>query len=78
MSFLDRFFSPTYEKDLEATKPIVEEINKLESEIHALSDDEMREKTVELQKKAQSGTSLDDLLVVAFALVRESGKRTLE
>lgn len=77
MSFLDSFFGPTYEKELKQIRPIVEKINALEEVTVQLSDTEMIAKTDELKKKYASGASLDDLLPEAFALVRESAKRTL-
>ncbi len=55
----------------------VEEINKLEKEVSALSDAALKEASLDLQKKAQSGILLDDILPRAFALVREAAKRTL-
>jgi len=77
MSFLDKFFGPTYEKELKEVTPLVEKINALEPDVAALSDDEIKSRTEELKAKVQEGTSLDSLLPVAFALVREAGKRTL-
>lgn len=77
MSFLDRFFGPTYEKELKAIKPLVADINKAEEEISALSDEELVSELAECKKKVQSGDSLDSVLVRVFALVRESAKRTL-
>src|SRR3989338_6334679 len=55
----------------------IEEINALEGEISALSDEELKQESLKLQAKAKGGESLDDILVRAFALVRESAKRKL-
>lgn len=77
MTFLDRFFGPTYEKELKGIGSIIEEINGLESGLEALSDEELKEKTAELKKQHENGITLDELLPEAFALVRESSKRTL-
>ncbi len=77
MSFLDRFFGPTYEKELRDIKPIVAKINALETEISALSDEVLRERSHALKEIVQGGASLDSVLPEAFALVREAGKRTL-
>ena len=78
MSILDRFFGPTYEKELKAIKPIVEEINALEVDFSQLSDEELVSKLAELKSKVSSREDLDDVLAPTFALVRESAKRTLE
>ncbi|EEF47163.1 conserved hypothetical protein [Ricinus communis] len=52
-------------------------INKLESEMSALSDSQLRDKTCALKERAQNGESLDSLLPEAFAVVREGSKRVL-
>jgi preprotein translocase subunit SecA len=77
MSFLDRFFGPTYEKELKLIQPIVSSINELEEKYSKFSLEEIVAKTAELKSSVETGTSLDDILVDAFALVRESAKRTL-
>ncbi|MBN2169005.1 MAG: preprotein translocase subunit SecA, partial [Actinobacteria bacterium] len=61
-------------KDLEA---IVSRINNLESDIQKLSDSELAAKTLEFQKRRESGETLDELLTEAFAVVREAAKRVL-
>ena len=55
----------------------VHEINALEDEIAALSDDALRAKTEEFRERFDQGEDLDDLLPEAFACVREAAKRTL-
>lgn len=77
MSFLDRFFGPTYEKELKEIQPLVTEINTKEEAIAALSDEELQAKLGECKVKVQNGDSLDSVLTEVFALVRESSKRTL-
>ena len=77
MSFLDRFFGPSYEKELKKIQPIVAEINAQEESFQALSDEELRAKTDVFKKRLQDGASLDDVLPEAFAAVREASKRTL-
>lgn len=77
MSFLDRFFGPSYERELREVKPLVDEINAKESEIEKLSDDELRSKTGELRERLQKGETLENLLTDAYALVREAARRTL-
>ncbi len=58
-------------------KPLVDETNRLEEKIQALSDIEMREYTEELREQVQEGEKLDNVLPEAFALVREATLRTL-
>ncbi|MFT4173574.1 MAG: preprotein translocase subunit SecA, partial [Rhodocyclaceae bacterium] len=53
----------------------VQAINNLETQIEALSDDALRGKTDEFRQRLAAGTSLDELLPEAFAVVREAGKR---
>lgn len=77
MSFLDRFFGPSYEKELKAIRPIVDEINNKENIYSSLTNEDLVEKTKELKTLIANGSSLDDILVDAFALVREGAKRTL-
>ncbi|MBR4164820.1 MAG: preprotein translocase subunit SecA, partial [Lachnospiraceae bacterium] len=69
---------PTYsERELKRIKPLVDKIEALRPAMMALSQEEMRAKTRELKEKRAKGVSLDDLLVDAFALVRESARRTI-
>ena len=77
MQFLDKFFGPSYTKELKAISPLVSAINILEEELSALSNEVLVERSIALQARAQGGDSLDDVLVEAFALTRESSKRTL-
>lgn len=55
----------------------VQQINALEPEIEKLSDEELRAKTEEFRNRLKNGETLDDILPEAFAVVRESSKRTL-
>ena len=77
MTFLDRFFGPTYEKELKEIGPIVSAVNTLEEKFEVLSDTELVEKTKELKIQVGDTKTLDDVLPEAFALVREASKRTL-
>ncbi|MFT5036448.1 MAG: preprotein translocase subunit SecA [Candidatus Azotimanducaceae bacterium] len=77
MSFLDRFFGPTYEKELKEVQPIVDTINALESVYVELSDDEIKSKVTQLREQVSDSASLDGVLEDMFALTREASKRTL-
>lgn len=52
-------------------------IGKLEPALETLSDDELRQRAVQLRQRAEQGAKLDDLLVEAFAVAREASRRTL-
>src|SRR4051795_4036117 len=65
------------DRELKRLRPIVAEVNALESSIQPLSDAELRGKTDEFRQRLASGETLDDLLPEAFAVVREAGRRVL-
>ncbi len=78
MSFLDRFFGPSYEKELVAISPIVARINELENNYTPLSNEEIKVAVADLKARVASGKeTLDDVLPEAFALTREASKRTM-
>jgi preprotein translocase subunit SecA len=77
MSFLDRFFGPNYQRELEGVAPLVAAINAKEEELSALAVTELPARTEALKTAIVEGATLDDVLVDAFALVREASKRTL-
>ena len=66
MSFLDKFFGPSYEKEIKALTPLVEEINALESSNINLAEEELKVKTEGLRSRLSAGATLDDILVEAF------------
>jgi preprotein translocase subunit SecA len=72
-----KFFGSANERRIRAYRPRVEAINALEGELERLSDDELRARTEAFRKELAAGKDLDDILVPAFATVREAGKRTL-
>src|SRR3982075_4298205 len=65
------------ERELKRLRPLVGEINALEASIQALSDEQLRAKTTQFRERFAQGATLDDLLVEAFAVVREAGRRVL-
>jgi len=75
-NLLSRVIGDPNERELNRLRPFVEAINALETEFEALSDEELRGKTAEFTDRLQAGESLDDLVVEAFAAVREASKRT--
>src|ERR1700726_3665841 len=72
-----KLFGSSNDRRIRAFRPRVDEINALEKELEELSDDALRARTDEFKKQVAEGASLDDILVPAFATVREAGKRTL-
>jgi preprotein translocase subunit SecA len=65
------------ERELKRLRPVVTEVNALEPTIQALSDAQLRGKTVEFRQRLANGETLDDLLPEVFAVVRETGRRVL-
>src|SRR3974377_1111339 len=72
-----KLFGSANDRRIRSFQSRVNAINALEKELEKLSDDELRARTAQFRKQVAEGTSLDDLLVPAFATVREAGKRTL-
>ncbi|HYS24034.1 MAG TPA: preprotein translocase subunit SecA [Vicinamibacterales bacterium] len=65
------------EREIKRLRPRVVEISALEPQIQPLTDEQLRAKTGEFRQRFAAGESVDDLLVEAFAVVREAGKRVL-
>ena len=77
MGVFKKIFKSYSEKEVKRVMPIVEQINKLESEMEKLTDKELTGKTEYLKKQLEEGKTLDDILPEAFAVVREASKRVL-
>ena len=77
MSFITKIFGTSNERILKSIKPLVEQINALESKMMALTDAELRQKTDEFKERLSRGETLDDILPEAFAAVREASRRVL-
>jgi preprotein translocase subunit SecA len=65
------------ERELKRLAPRVATIGGLESQMQALTDQQLRDKTTEFRTRVANGESVEDLLVEAFAVVREAGRRVL-
>ncbi len=65
------------ERELKRLSDFVEKINSLESDIEKLSNEELKNKTKEFIKRLENGETLEDILIEAFAVVREVSKRTI-
>ena len=72
-----KFFGSANDRRVKGYQSRVNAINALEPEIAALSDEALKARTAEFRKQLAEGKTLDDLLVPAFATVREAAKRTL-
>ncbi|MCD4715831.1 MAG: preprotein translocase subunit SecA [Desulfobacterales bacterium] len=70
-------FGSSNERELKHMAPIVDQINRLEPDFQALSDEQLKAKTAEFKERIEKGESLDELLPEAFAVVRETSVRVL-
>lgn len=77
MSIFQKIFGTQSERMIKKIKPTLDKINDFEPTIKDFSESELKEKTIDFRKRLHSGESLDDLLPEAFAVVRETAKRTL-
>ena len=77
MGFLEKIFGSKNQREIKKLQPKVVRIGELEPKLVAKSDAELRAMTGELKTRLDNGATLDDILVDAFALVREAGKRSL-
>jgi preprotein translocase subunit SecA len=76
-NFLSKILGNTNEREIKRLNKTVEAIEALEGRMKALSDEQLRQKTDEFKKRLAAGETLDDLLVEAFAVVREASVRVL-
>ncbi|MFA5076773.1 MAG: preprotein translocase subunit SecA, partial [Patescibacteria group bacterium] len=78
MSFLTKIFgNPNTKEVSQITDNVVNSVNSLEAAWARLSDQELKNKTVEFKDQLSQGKTLDDILVPAFATVREAAKRVI-
>jgi len=77
LNLLTKVFGSKNERDLKRLQPLIEQINALEPEIKALSDEKLKANTAEFKERVERGEPLDSLLAEAFATVREASRRTL-
>src|SRR5579871_5670704 len=74
---LAKVFGTKTEREVKALQPTIAAINDREPEMQALSDEQLAAKTVEFRQRLANGEPVDDLLIEAFAVVREAGRRFL-
>src|SRR5689334_15415845 len=74
---LAKVFGTKHDREIKRIRPIIAAINDLEPGLQKLSDAELAAKTVDFKQRLANGASLDDLLIEAFAVCREAGRRVL-
>ncbi len=72
-----KIFGSANDRRIRSMRPRVEAINAMENEMQALSDEALKARTAQFRADLEAGASLDDLLVPAFATVREASRRAL-
>ena len=72
-----RLFGSANDRYIKSLGSLVAQINEIEPELEKLSDEALRARTAQFRERLEEGAELDDLLVEAFATVREASKRTL-
>ncbi len=77
MGLLDKIFGTHSEREVKRLLPLVDSIEALEPEYEKLSDEALRGKTAEFKNRLKNGETLDDIMVEAYAVVREAAKRTI-
>ena len=75
MGLFKNLFASYSEKEIKKISHYVNEINALEPEMEKLTDAELKNKTAEFKERVKNGETLDDILVEAYAVVREGSKR---
>jgi len=76
-SLIKKIVGSKNERELKRIQPIIQRINQIEPEILPLSDDQLRAKTPAFKERIERGETLEGILPEAFAVVRETAKRTL-
>ena len=76
-SMIEKIIGSYSDRELKRIAPIVDQIEALEPEIKALSDEALKAKTIEFKKRLEDGETLNDLMPEAFAVVREASQRVL-
>ena len=77
LNFLKNIFGSTNQRKVSALQPIVDQINVLEHSLLALSDSELKNKTLEFKQRLKNKETIDQIMPEAFAVVREASKRVI-
>ncbi len=78
MNVVEKVFGTHSEREIKRISPLADEIEALRPTMNALTDEQLRDKTKEFKKRLSEGETLDDLLVEAYATVREAARRVLQ
>lgn len=76
-SFIQKIFGTYSSRELKKIDPIVKKVLDLDKQMQGLTDEELKNKTVEFKNRLNQGETVDDILVEAFAVVREASSRVL-
>ena len=76
-AILAKVFGTKHEREVKALRPTIQAIGEMEPRMQEMSDEELAAQTVRFREQLAQGASLDDLLIPAFATVREAGRRVL-
>ncbi len=77
MSFINKIFGNSSAREIKRIQPLVDKIIALKPQMEALTDEQLQHKTVEFKERLANGETLDDILVDAYATVREATRRVL-
>ena len=75
MGLMEKIFGDLNEKEVKKIGKIVDQVEALDEQMQALSDEELQAKTPEFRERLQNGETLDDILPEAFAVCREGAWR---
>ncbi|GMQ60162.1 preprotein translocase subunit SecA [Vallitalea sediminicola] len=73
----EKVFGTHSNKEIKRILPLVDKIEALEPEMEKLTDDQLKNKTTEFRERLKNGETLDDILIEAYAVVRETSKRAV-
>lgn len=77
LNFLKKIFGSTNQRKVSSLQPAVDQINALEHSLLALSDSELKNKTLEFKQRLKNKETIDQIMPEAFAVVREASKRVI-
>ena len=76
-SMMRKLFGTKQDRDMRALKPLLDQVNSLEAKYKAMSDSELQAQTPAFRQKLQNGSTVNDILPDAFAVVREASRRVM-
>ena len=75
MSLFEKMFGTHSEREIKRIMPLVDKIEALRPEMQAMTDEQLKARTAEFKERLANGETLDDILVDAYATVREAAVR---